>query len=138
MYRILLFVLALGFGAIAAAQRPADVAVQTQAGATRHFYRDLVQDRVVAINFIYTSCGSVCPLLGARFAQAQKLLGAEASDIAFISISIDPVTDMPQRLAEWRAHFGAAPNWTLVTGAKPDIDALVKSLGTTTADRDTH
>lgn len=121
-----------------ASEAVADVDVQTASGRSAHFYRDLVQGRLVAINFIYTSCSSVCPLLGARFAQTQKLLGTDAAQIAFISISIDPVDDTPQRLAAWSERFGPAPNWTLVTGTKPDIDALVKSLGTTTADRDTH
>lgn len=124
--------------ATAASPIIADVDVQTADGRSANFYRDLVQGRLAAINFIYTTCSSVCPLLGARFVQTQKLLGADAAQVAFISISIDPVDDTPQRLAAWSARFGPAPNWTLVTGAKPDIDALVKSLGTTTADRDTH
>src|SRR5581483_3905118 len=115
----------------------ADVEVVAQTGKTLHFYRDLVKGRVVAINFVYTGCSSVCPLLGANFARAQTLVG-DAPNVAFVSVSIDPANDTPQRLEAWAAKFGAKPGWTLVTGAKADIDALAKSLGTTTADPTSH
>ena len=116
----------------------ADVAVRSQNDQPLHFYSDLVKGRIVAVNFVFTSCRSVCPLLGVRFAQTQALLGDAARDVSLISISIDPVTDTPQRLAAWGRKMGAKPGWTLVTGNKPDIDMLVNSLGASAVDPASH
>lgn len=115
-----------------------DVEVQTQNGETRRFYRDLVQGRVVAMNFVFTSCTTVCPTMGATFARVQKLLAEKGSDVSLISVSIDPATDTPQRLSTWSQRLGARPGWTLVTGNKTDINELLKSLGLFTADPAAH
>lgn len=116
----------------------ADVPVQDQSGRTRHFHRDLVQGRLVAINFIFTRCTTVCPLLGTRFAQVQKQLGDDAARVALISVSIDPANDTPAELARWSRAFGATPGWDLVTGARADIDRLARSLGASAADPASH
>lgn len=116
----------------------ADVVVLDQHDQTRRFYSDLVEGRVVAVNFIFTRCTMVCPIMGAGFAQVQTLLGERGSDVGLISISIDPATDDPARLLAWSQQFGAKPGWTLVTGNKPEIDALLTSLGTTSADPVSH
>lgn len=115
-----------------------DVAVQTQDGASRHFYRDLVQGRVVAMNFVFTSCTTICPTMGATFARVQKLLGDRGSNVALISVSIDPATDTPARLSAWSQRLGARPGWTLVTGNKSDIDAILSSFGLFTANPAAH
>ncbi len=121
-----------------ATQSIADVNVITQADRSVRFYSDLVKGRLVAVNFVFTDCGTVCPLMGLRYAQLQNLLGALASDVSLLSISIDPLTDTPARLAQWSQKFGAKPGWTLVTGGKADIDTLVKSLGSSAVDPASH
>lgn len=113
-----------------------DVTVQAQDGRKLHFYSDLVKGRRVAINFIFTSCTTVCPVMGLRFAQLQPLLGKR--DVSLISISIDPANDTPARLRAWSARMGAKSGWTLVTGAKTDIDTLLQSLGAPAADPTSH
>ncbi|MDB5901554.1 MAG: hypothetical protein JWM26_432, partial [Betaproteobacteria bacterium] len=116
----------------------ADVAVRTQDDRPVNFYTDLVRGRIVAVNFIFTGCSSVCTVMGARFAKLQALLGDAAADVSLVSISIDPVNDTPARLSQWSRGLGAKPGWTLVTGAKADIDTLVKSLGSSAADPVAH
>jgi protein SCO1/2 len=106
-----------------------DVSVIDQQGRPVRFYSDLVKGRVVAINTIFTTCTTICPPMGATFASLQKRLGADAERASLISISIDPATDTPARLKTWAAQFDARPGWTLVTGAKPDVDRLLKALG---------
>ncbi len=115
-----------------------DVNVITQADQPVRFYSDLVKGRLVAVNFVFTDCGTVCPLMGLHFAQLQTLLGAQARDVMLLSISIDPLNDTPARLAQWSQKFGAKPGWTLVTGGKADIDTLVKSLGSSAVDPASH
>ncbi|HEV7921143.1 MAG TPA: SCO family protein, partial [Thermoanaerobaculia bacterium] len=111
--------------------------VQTQDGATVPF-ADLIKGRTVAINFVFTSCTTICPLMGTSFARVQELLGKEANDVALISVSIDPEHDTPAKLTAWSKRFGVQPGWTLVTGRKADIDRLLKSLGVYTPDRLQH
>jgi protein SCO1/2 len=118
-----------------ATSRIADVQVRTHDRRDVAFYTDLVKGRVTAINFIFTSCTTVCPLMGVRFAQVQPLL---PKNVSLISISIDPVNDTPERLSAWAQRVGAKPGWTLITGPKPDITTLLRSLGTTIADPASH
>lgn len=105
-----------------------------------HFYTDLVKGKVVAINTIFTSCTTICPLAGARFASLSRLLANEdPAKVRLISISIDPETDTPQKLDAWSHQFGEiGPNWTLLTGKQSDVDALLKALEIFTADKQSH
>jgi cytochrome oxidase Cu insertion factor (SCO1/SenC/PrrC family) len=113
-----------------------DAELLDQDGRKIHFYNDLVKGKVVAINFIFTTCTTVCPPMGATFARAQKELANR--DAHFISISVDPVTDTPERLKAWRAKFNAGPEWTLVTGEKQKIDELLRGLSASTASPADH
>src|ERR1041385_3062982 len=111
-------------GAVAAPHLP-DVTVVTESGQRVPFHQ-LIDGRTVAINFIFTSCPAVCPLMGASFAKVRSHLGRR--DVQLISVSIDPEMDTPARLTAWRNRFGPAGGWTLVTGAKTDIDELLKAF----------
>jgi cytochrome oxidase Cu insertion factor (SCO1/SenC/PrrC family) len=116
-----------------------DTEVLDQDGRKVHFYTDLVQGRTVVINFIFTTCTTICPPLGATFARLQKELGDRAGrDVRFISISVDPATDTPERLKAWGAKFHAGSSWTLVTGDKPQVDELLRALGASSARREDH
>lgn len=102
----------------------------TQDGRKVHFYDDLVKGRIVAIDFIYTTCHYACPLETARMAQVQEKLGRRVgSDIYFYSISIDPANDTPEALKAYMDKFHVGPGWTFLTGKKEDIDSLQKKLG---------
>jgi cytochrome oxidase Cu insertion factor (SCO1/SenC/PrrC family) len=116
-----------------------DVELLDQNGRKIHFYTDLVKGQTVVINFIFTTCTTICPPLGATFARVQKELGDKAGrDVRFISISVDPATDTPERLKAWGAKFHAGDGWTFVTGNKPDVDELLRALGASSARREDH
>jgi cytochrome oxidase Cu insertion factor (SCO1/SenC/PrrC family) len=128
-----------GGGASSSRMAIPDVELLDQDGRKIHFYSDLVKDKVVAINFIFTTCTTICPPLGATFARVQKELGERAGrDVHFISISVDPVTDTPERLKAWGAKFKAGASWTFVTGSKPQVDELLRSLSASSASREDH
>jgi protein SCO1/2 len=116
--------------------RSLGVTLTNEQGRDVRVYDDLVKGRVVAVNFIFTSCTTVCQPMSATFAQAETLLGRRASHL--ISISIDPEMDTPARLASWKKRFHGGDSWTLLTGSRADIDALRKSLGVYTPDRFSH
>ena len=116
-----------------------DVAVLDQDGNKLHFYTDLIKGKTVAINFIFTNCTTICPPLAATFARLQKEMGDKVGkDVHLISISVDPVTDTPERLKAWGAKFKAGPGWTFVTGEKQEMDKLLNALGAAVSKREDH
>jgi cytochrome oxidase Cu insertion factor (SCO1/SenC/PrrC family) len=116
-----------------------DIELLDQNGRKIHFYSDLVKGHTVAINFIFTTCTTICPPLGATFARVQKELGDRMGrDVRLISITVDPATDTPERLKAWGAKFHAGDGWTFVTGDKPQVDELLRALGASSARREDH
>lgn len=116
-----------------------DVKVLDQEGHALNFYTDLIKDKTVAINFIFTNCTTICPPLAATFARLQKEMGDKiGKEVHLISISVDPVTDTPERLKAWGAKFKAGPGWTFVTGEKQEIDKLLNALGAAVSKREDH
>lgn len=118
---------------------PTDVTVQDQTGRKLNFYTDLVKGKTVIINFIFTTCTTICPPLTATFRKVQQELGERAGrDVHLISISVDPTVDVPERLRDFAAQFKAGPGWTFVTGNRSDIDDLLKALGAAVVDKNDH
>lgn len=115
-----------------------DVEVFDQNSKQLNFYSDLVKGKTVAINFIFTTCTAICPPLTATFRKVQQELGEYDPNIQLISISVDPVTDTPQRLHDFAAKFKAGPGWTFVTGDRNNIDSLLKALGAASPNKTDH
>ena len=116
-----------------------DANVLDQDGRRLRFYSDLVKGKVVAINFIFTTCTTICPPLTATFRKVQQQLGERVGrDISLISVSVDPTTDVPERLAAFAAKFNRADGWTFVTGTKPEMDRLLRALGAYVGDKNDH
>jgi len=107
-----------------------NVTLITQDGEEVRFFDDLIEDKVVAINFIFTSCEDSCPLETARMKNVREILGARVGkDIFFYSISIDPQTDTPAVLKAYKKKFNIGPEWVFLTGTEADIISLRKKLG---------
>ena len=116
-----------------------DTPVYDQDGRKLKFHTDLVKGKTVAINFIFTTCTTICPPLAATFAKVQKDLGDRVGrDIVLISVSVDPAIDVPERMKSFLAKFGAQPGWIFVSGNKGDIDGLLRSLGAYVSDKNDH
>ncbi len=106
-----------------------DLEVLDQEGQTQKFYTDLVKDKVVVINFIFTTCDTICPMAGANFSKLQTLLGDRLGrEVYLISVTTDPETDTPEKLKTWATQFKAKDGWTLVTGKKAEIEQLLRVL----------
>src|SRR5256886_10472876 len=78
--------------------------------------RELDDGRPVLLNFIFTTCSSICPLTSRTLEEFQRQLGAEAAKVHLMSISIDPEQDTPARLTEYAHRFHAGPQWQYYTG----------------------
>lgn len=107
-----------------------NVELTTQDGKTVHFFDDLLKDKVVVIDLIYTHCVDSCPLETARLAEVQRRLGNRVGkDIFFYSITIDPKRDTPQVLKAYAERYHVGPGWLFLTGKKDDITLISKKLG---------
>ena len=102
----------------------------TQDNQKVHFYTDLVKDRRVVIQFMFTRCKDVCPIITHHLVEVQRLLkGRVGSDIFFYSITLSPEEDTPRDLKAYARMHGVGPGWTFLTGKPDDILLLRKSLG---------
>lgn len=115
-----------------------DTPVLDQSGKQLNFYSDLIKDKVVAINFVFTTCTAICPSLTATFRRVQQDAAARGVQVQLISISVDPTTDTPERLKDFAAKFKAEPGWTFVTGEKTRIDSVLQALGAAVSNRNDH
>jgi protein SCO1 len=93
-----------------------------------NFAELLETDRPVMLNFIFTTCTTICPVLSASFEQVQSLLGEEAADVMMISITIDPEYDTPQKLADYSRRFSAGSQWKFLTGQINDVISVEKAF----------
>jgi len=120
-----------------------NASLTTQDGKVVRFYDDLLKNKSVVVNLIYTRCTASCPLETAKLAQVQKILGDRVGkDIFFYSISLDPKHDTPEVLKAYAAKFHVQPGWLFLTGKEEDIKLISKKLGlaslTDAANRDGH
>lgn len=107
-----------------------NVPVTTQDGRSLLFYDDVLKGKIAIISFIYTSCRDICPVVTARLSQLEDKLGdAVGRDYFFVSVSIDPATDTPDKLKEYGKAFGAGPGWLFLTGKPEDINLIRHRLG---------
>lgn len=123
----------------AANVRIPDVAVRDQFGESRAFNRDLIKGRKVLVNFVFTSCTSVCSPMTATFKAVQdELTRRKIDDVQLISVSVDPLNDTPQVLRQYAKKFDVGPGWTFVTGSRKSIDEILRAFGVSIADFNDH
>jgi cytochrome oxidase Cu insertion factor (SCO1/SenC/PrrC family) len=111
-----------------------------QDGRKLRFYDDVLKDKVVAINFIFTNCQGACPLMTRHMTLVRDTLGADlGKDIHFISISVDPVRDTPAAMKEFaETHDADQPGWRFLTGSPDNLETIVRKLGQYTDELEAH
>ena len=99
-------------------------------GEKVRFYDDLVQDKIVIINFMYTRCVDICPLNTARLAEVVEALGDRIGrDVFVYSITLEPEFDTPVVLASYADAYDAPPGWRFLTGEPDEVHRLRWKLG---------
>lgn len=116
-----------------------DAPLMDQDGRNVRFVQDAVGGRIVVVDTFFTNCGLICPILGAIFSDLQKMLGDLLDrEVRLVSITVDPVTDIPPRLKEYAVQWEARPGWYFLTGGKQNIDRVLEGLGLYSADFTEH
>ncbi len=93
-----------------------DVSLVRADGKRVSLPRELDDGRPVLLNFIFTTCSSICPLASRTLEEFQRKLGPQAAKLHLMSISIDPEEDTPARLRAYARKFHAGPEWQYYTG----------------------
>ncbi|WP_456254839.1 SCO family protein [Pseudomonas iridis] len=107
-----------------------DTPLKNQHGETLRFYSDALQNRVVLLNVIFTSCNDACPLITRKLKEVRELLGDKADDITFISLTSDPLRDTPAVLKAYTLKQGCDdPHWLFLTGDKAQMDLVLSRIG---------
>jgi protein SCO1/2 len=107
-------------------------------GKTVSLPAEMDDGRPVVLNFIYTSCSTICPLSSQVFAQFQRALGAKHDSVHLVSISTDPEQDSPARLRAYAQQFHAERGWDHYTGTMAASIAVQRAFGAYYGDKMSH
>lgn len=90
------------------------------------FQSDSLKGHLTLVNFIFTSCPSVCPLLTKQMKTVQEATKDFDPPLRLVSISVDPEQDTPARLKAYGIREGADfSRWTFLTGPIETIRKVV-------------
>ena len=98
----------------------------------------LAPDRPVALNFIFTTCTTICPVMSATFAGLRERLGDGDGGLRMISITIDPEHDRPAVLKAYARRFGADPAWSFYTGSPEEVRNVLTAFEALAGDKVEH
>jgi cytochrome oxidase Cu insertion factor (SCO1/SenC/PrrC family) len=105
-----------------------DVTLRDSHARKVNFAELMAFDGPVLLNFVFTSCATICPVMTATFGQTQEDLVAIDENYLMVSISIDPEYDTPRRLRDYAKLHDARDNWVLLTGQFDDIFTVVRDF----------
>jgi len=116
-----------------------NVELVDQHGQSGRFVEDFIGDRLAVLTFTFTSCTTVCPVLDGIFSRVQGDLGDRlGKDTVLLTVSIDPETDIPERLLAHAERLRARDGWSFLTGEKSVVDGLLKSMEAFVPDIQSH
>jgi protein SCO1/2 len=88
--------------------------------------QQVIENRIHVANFIFTTCGSICPVMTKNLKIVSDTLENDPN-IFFLSYSVTPWIDKPDKLKKYMARNGIVnPNWHFLTGNKADIYKLAR------------
>jgi len=106
-----------------------DTVLTDQNGRKVKLKSEVLGDKLVVMDFAYTNCTTVCPVLTALMAQVQTQLGeAAGKEVALVTITVDPARDTPARMKEYAAKHGAKPGWLWLTGPTGTVNEVLKGF----------
>lgn len=90
--------------------------------------RFLSENRPTLVEFFFTSCTTICPVMASTLSSARREMASLRDDFRILSISIDPEHDTPARLRDYAQNFDQDSRWRLLTGGRRDIDRVLDAF----------
>ena len=110
-------------------RRSPNVALLDHNGRAVRFYDDIMKDRKVVLNVMYSVCSNVCIPATRNLIEARRLLADEAPDLHFVSLTLTPLQDTPAALREYKKLHGIDERWTFLTGRPEQVERVLRALG---------
>jgi len=95
-------------------------------------------DGPVMVNFIFTTCPTICPVMSAGFSKLNSSLGSDQAQVRLVSISIDPEADTPAVLRDYAKKYRAGKSWLFLTGTPEASEAAQSAFGANRGDKMNH
>lgn len=92
----------------------------------------------VMMNFIFTTCSTICPVTTKVLSEVSTRLGGDSRRLRMISISIDPENDTPLQLKAYARSFDAGERWKFLTGSTQDVKTVLMALENYRGDKMNH
>jgi protein SCO1 len=115
-----------------------NVDVVTQDGRKTQLSVVLDQGSPVVVNFIFTTCNTICPIMTAILSKVYESIGSSSYNLRFVSISIDPEHDTPATLVEYAKKFKAGSNWQFLTGDLDQLQLIQRAFDAYRGDKMNH
>ena len=116
-----------------------DAELLDQNGEAQKFVSSRIGDNIAAVTFTFTHCTTICPTLDGIFKRLQDELADDlGKDAVMLTLSVDPVNDIPERLKQRADKLDARPGWSFLTGEKDVVNNLLRALEVYTPDITEH
>lgn len=100
--------------------------------------REAIGDGPALVNFIFTTCTTICPVMSTGFSQLQAGLPDDPTGVRLVSISINPGTDTAEVLRRYAKKYRAGDNWRFLTGSDEAVEAAQRAFTAYRGDRFSH
>lgn len=106
-----------------------DIRLTDQAG--RAFALSDLRGQAVLLDFVYTRCPGPCPILTGILVELQRGLSPTLRERThFVSVSLDPSHDTPERLRAYAETRGVdLSDWSFVTGSEEALEPVLADYG---------
>ncbi len=105
-----------------------EVILYNQNGDPVELRKFLAPDKPLMLEFIFTSCTTLCPNQSVKFANFQKRLAPDTQQVQLVSITVDPEVDTPEVLRHYLRQYQALPGWDFLTGGKQQIKQVMEAF----------
>lgn len=113
-----------------------DVTLEDEHGRPIKLRQILASDQALVVNFIFTSCATVCPVMTATLLQLQRELKDASPAPRYISVSIDPDYDSATILNDYAKRFHA--DWTFLSGERESVLEVLRAFGAWRGGKSNH
>ena len=85
------------------------------------FTRKDMEGKIAIVDFVFTRCGSICPIMTNQFTRVQQEF-KDNDDVILLSHTVDPDFDTPEVLKEYgEANRYIPGKWQFLTGTEREI-----------------
>lgn len=90
------------------------------------FSNDDLRGKVYICDFIFTTCGSICPLMTGRM---ERLQSATPAAVQLVSFTVNPQNDTPPVLKSYAIdHHADLKRWHFLTGSTKQMTDVVSGM----------